>query len=186
MPCLWVNDELLEMTEECISGLYPYVDQLIVINDEGGYAETVNKGLKIADGDILLISNNDIVFVDPNWLEHITSPLKDYDICSIRTSDSDGWVTEDRLEEGAKFGSIWAMKRIVYETIGGLDESFGKGYAEDLDYRRRALNAGFKIVKNHNGLVEHHGKATFKKVDPEDESYRSAMKRYKEKWGFIE
>jgi GT2 family glycosyltransferase len=162
-------------------------NQIIVIDDRGGFATTVNKGLSIADGEILIICNNDIEFVDPHWLHHLIGPLLEgYDICSIRTTDSDGWTTEDRLEEGAKFGSIWAMKRKVYETIGGLDESFGKGYAEDLDYRRRALNAGLRIVKNHAGLVEHHGKATFKVIDPEDDSYHRAMERYREKWGFIE
>lgn len=201
IPCYFANQELIDITQQCIDSLRDPIDQLIVVDDgsplrsklstmrrhrNGGYAKAVNSGLRKANGDVLIISNNDIVFY-PGWLQAILQPLRQgYDISSIRTSDSDGWEIEDKITEGDKFGSIWAMKRKVYETLGGLDETFGKGYAEDLDYRRRAINAGFRIAKNHAGLVEHQGKATFRQVDPEDRHYHQALKHYKEKWGFLE
>lgn len=187
VPCLWIDDSFLDMTTECLKGLYKAVDEVVVVNADRSYSGNVNAGLKACTGDYLIIANNDLIFVQPDWLDHLVKPLEQgCDISSIRTTDSDGWETEDKITEGDKFGSLWCMKREVYEKIGGLDESFGKGYCEDLDYRRRALNEGFKIAKNHAGLVEHKGKATFKVADPNDESYRKALKRYEEKWGFIE
>ena len=183
VPCYWPSKKFVDMTFDCVSGLYDK-GEVLVIADQQSFAKNVNKGLKIARGDIIVVANNDLKFIDPFWLHHLTDPLKDYDICSIRTTE-EGWETKDWLEEDAKFGSIWAIRRQVYDKIGGLDESFGN-YAEDLDYRRRALNAGLKIVKNHNGLVEHIGKATFKEVDPDDEQYNVAMQKYLDKWGFIE
>jgi len=173
------------MTIKCLEGL-KIVDELIVINRDRSYAGNVNAGLKIAEGDIIVICNNDIEFLQHDWLEHLTKPLSEgYDISSIRTSDSDGFEVEQRYEEGAKFGSIWALKWKVYEKIGGLDESFGKGYFEDLDYKLRAEKAGFKVVKNHAGLVHHIGKATFKNVDPEDKSYYEAMEKFRQKYGEV-
>lgn len=162
------------------------VDQIIIIDDNGGFAETVNKGLSIADGKYIIVCNNDVEFIQPDWLDHLLGPLKNgYDICSIKTSDNDGYLTEDRLEEGAKFGSLWAMRREVYDAIGPMEESFGKGYFEDLDFHKRAEDAGFKVVKNHAGLVDHIGKATFKEVDPNDEIYEAAKLKFKEKWGRV-
>lgn len=182
VPCLWANEELFEMTVKCLRGIKE-VDELIVINRDRSYAGNVNAGLKIAEGDIIIVCNNDIEFYDPSWLHHLTWPLEEYDICSTVTSDQ-GWETKDELEEGAKFGSLWAMKREVYDTIGGLDESFGN-YFEDLDYQKRAEEAGFKVVKNHAGLVHHIGKATMKEIDPEDKQYQEAIKRFKDKWGKV-
>lgn len=181
VPCLWANEELFDMTVKCLRGIKE-VDELIVINRNRSYAGNVNAGLKIAEGDIIIVANNDIEFY-PGWLHHITWPLEEYDICSIMTSDQ-GWETKDELEEGAKFGSLFAMKRKVYDTIGGFDEELGH-YFIDLDYQKRAEDAGFRVVKNHAGLVRHVGKATFKQVDPEDKSYLESMEKFRKKYGKI-
>lgn len=185
IPCLWTQQKFIDMTFKCVSTI-GITGQIVVVGNDASYAENVNAGLLATTGDVIVVCNNDIEFIQPEWLEHLLAPLKDHDISSIRTTDSDGWTTEDKITEGDKFGSIWAMKRKVYETIGGLDESFGKGYFEDLDYQRRAENAGFKIAKNHAGLVEHMGKATFSEVDPDDHAYQQAMERYREKYGQVD
>lgn len=201
IPCYFANQELIDITQQCIDSLRDPIDQLIVVDDgsplrsklstmrrhrNGGYAKAVNSGLRKANGDVLIISNNDIVFY-PGWLQAILQPLRQgYDISSIRTSDSDGWEIEDKITEDDKFGSIWAMKRKVYETIGGLDERFGQGTYEDTDYRRRAMEAGFKIAKNHAGLVEHIGRATFRVVDPQEKIFQKNTLIYKDKWGEVD
>lgn len=158
----------------------------IPLAENHGFPYAVNRGLEAATGDILIISNNDIIF-NPGWLTGLLKPLEmGYDVSSIRTTDCDGWITEDKITEGDKFGSLWAMKRKVYDTLGGLDESFGRGTFEDLDYRRRALDAGFKIAKNHGSLVEHLGRVTFDRIDPEHGLFESNKTKFKDKWGFIE
>lgn len=214
IPCYWATVELVDMTLTCINSANDTSDigQTILVDDgspvklevidgtdfasdyeviprkkNGGYAAAVNTGLFYAKGDIIIVCNNDIEFIQPNWLIHLLKPLQEgYDIASIRTTDADGWETEDRIEADAKFGSIWAMKRKVYDTIGGLDESFGKGYFEDLDYQKRSKAAGFTSAKNHAGIVEHRGKATFRTIDPADDAYNHAMARFQEKWGKVE
>ena len=185
IPVLWADDTYLDMTLKCIKTM-GNVGQIIPVINNAGFAENVNAGLRAATGDYLIICNNDVEFIQPDWLYHLITPLKDtYHISSICTTDSDGWQTYDYYEPNAKFGSLWCMKREVYDTLGGLDESFGKGYFEDLDYHKRAKEAGFNIVKNHAGLVDHTGKATFKHVDPDDTSYAEARNKFIKKWGEV-
>jgi glycosyltransferase involved in cell wall biosynthesis len=211
IPIYILDQSYVEMTQRCLSSLeYGRPDEIIVVDDGSpyefdykgwmlfqsfrcvimeenkGYAGAVNAGLHRATGDILIVSNNDIEFV-PGWLEAITKPLiNGYDIASIRTSDSDGYETENKITEGDKFGSIWAMKRRSYEILGPLPEEFEKGYFEDLSYRRSAIEAGLRIAKNHSAVVEHQGRATFSEVDPGNRLFQENRKRYMDKWGFIE
>lgn len=215
IPCYFLDQSFVEMTKKCVDTMNSTTHfgiTLIIVNDgspyefnkfdspyfnvpyeimrpeNGGYASAVNSALVGVkqDVDYIIICNNDIEFIDPHWLDHLLRPLKEgYDISSIRTTDTDGWITEDKITEDDKFGSIWAMKRIVYDTIGGLDESFGKGYFEDLDYHERARRTGFRIAKNHAGLVEHRGKATFRQIDPDDQCYEEAKTKFKKKYGKV-
>lgn len=206
IPCYWKDKELFDMTIKCLDSLYElkHPEEVIVVDDgspyigeisyadvikreeNGGYSLSVNTGVANSKGDTIIIGNNDMVFVDPNWMEELLKPLEEgYSISTILVTDSDGWVTSDKYEEDAKFGSILAMKRETWNELGGFDPYF-KGYFADLDMRRKALNAGMKIVKNHRALVDHAGKATYKSADKEDREFFEMRERYMEKWGFIE
>lgn len=186
IPAYYANEDLKKMTMDCIASAGE-VDELILQVDPigEGYSKTVNKALRAATGDILVIGNNDLVFPE-GWLEELLWPLDEgYDIATCWTSDQDYYLAEDTIEEGAKFGSLFAMTRQVYETLGGFDEQF-KGYFADLDYRSRAIAAGAGIGKNLGLVVEHQAKATYKVTDPDDNEYLRAMRLYEAKWGFIE
>lgn len=204
LPCFWADESLLLMTEKCLESILvdEHLEVELIVVDDGsplkaelgdaiqitlpenqGYAAAVNAGLDAANGEYLVISNNDIIFIQPDWLEQLLRPLKEgAGISTIRTTEPDGWQTENKYEENAKFGSLWAMTRATYEALGGLDERFGKGYGEDLDYWHRARNAGIRIVKNHSGLAEHLGKATFKVTDPKDTYFNEFLFAYHRKW----
>lgn len=161
------------------------VDKHIRRKENGGFPKCANTGFKEATGDIIILSNNDITFY-PGWLEGILKPLEEgYDISSINVSDSDGYMTEDWVEEDGTFGSLWAMKRKVYETIGGFDETFEKGTFEDKDFALRAKEAGFKIGKYHGVVVEHVGRATMDKLYPGQEDFHESRELFKKKWGKV-
>jgi GT2 family glycosyltransferase len=150
-----------------------------------GYVGAVNRGLAAAAGDVLIIGNSDLIFL-PGWLQALIDPLKEgYDISSIRTTEPDGWSTEDRIEDAAKFGCLFAITRRVYQTLGGLDQRF-RHYFADTDYRRRALNAGFHIGKNHGGLVAHRGSATYRLADPNGLRFHKDQTTFIAIHGFVE
>lgn len=200
------DEEMVELTRKCLESLkYGRPDEVILVDDaspvqasfeqvdfhihrkdNGGFPKCSNTGFAIAQGDIIILSNNDVIY-NPGWLEAIIKPLKEgYDISSVRMSDSDGYVAEDKITNGDRFGSLWAMKRVVYETLGGFDESFDKGTFEDLDYHKRAEMAGFKIGKNHAVVVEHVGRATMDKLYPNREDFEEGKQHYMEKYGHVD
>jgi GT2 family glycosyltransferase len=53
-------------------------------------------------------------------------------------------------------GSALMARREVYERIGGLDEGFVM-YSEELDWCRRAKNAGWRVVYLGTTQIVHHG-----------------------------
>lgn len=197
------DEGMANLTRKCLASLKERPDEVIVVDDcsplrvefpnvkqifrkkNGGFPECANTGFREAKGDIIILSNNDVEYTD-GWLEAILEPLKmGYDISSIRVSDSDGETTENKITEGDFFGSLWAMKREVYDTIGGFDERFKDGTFEDKDFHLRAEAAGFKIAKNHAAYVKHTGRATMVKVYPNNENYKTNMERFKKKWGYV-
>lgn len=186
IPAYHPDEELEAMTLHCIDSLDDCPDNVILQVDEygDGYSKTVNIALKNAPGDVIIIGNNDLIFPD-NWLDELLFPLQlGYDVATCWTSDQD-YELEDKITSGDKFGSLFAMTRKVYETIGGFDEQF-KGYFSDLDYRHRLLDAGFRIGMNRSLVVKHIAKATYKKTDPNDDEYQRAMRLYEIKYGEVE
>lgn len=209
IPCFWANEELLQMTLNCLNSLAnteEAIDEVIIIDDgspiqaefddemynktfitlrkekNGGYASAVNMGLFHAQGDILILGNNDLTF-PTRWVTELLRPLRlGYDIATCWTSDQDDIEIEDYIEDNAKFGSLLAMRRDVYDLVGPFDEQF-KGYFSDTDYRRRVLNEGLTIGKNHKLCVDHLAKATYKHTDPDDKEFIRSARLYEIKHG---
>lgn len=200
-----VDNKMADLTIKCLESLEAgRPDEVIVVDDcspimiglegvdnyvrretNGGFPECANSGFEAARGQILILSNNDIVYTE-GWLPAILKPLSmGYDISHIMVSDGDGTDTEDKITEDDYFGSLWAMTRKVYEKLGGFDERFINGTFEDKDYFVRAKRAGFKIGKNHASYVNHVGRATMGILYPESEDFIANRQRFQEKWGYI-
>lgn len=212
LPVYIVNNELLEMTERCLLSMTQELpDEVIIINDGSnlafdetnyfvgitkakiisfaknyGYTMAVNTGLQAAKGDIIIIANNDLTFPE-GWLTGLLKPLKEgWDISTVATEEGDHEVIPvPRTTTGGKFGSIWAMKRKVYEKVGPLDVKLGRGYFTDLDFQKRAEDLKFKVGKNHGMVIQHEAKATYKIVDPDDTQYLEAKEKFRKKWGSV-
>lgn len=183
IPAYMANEALKKMTLHCLLTQREEV-QTILIAAAASYTVNTNAGLRAATGDIIVVGNNDLIFPE-KWLHGLLKPLEEgYDLSTVWTSDQK-YVLEDRIEEGVKFGSLFAMKREVYDTIGGFDITFD-GYFADTDYRRRVLDAGFKIGRNNNVVIHHKAKATYKITDKDDLEYQKAMVLYENKWGYNE
>lgn len=197
------DQEMADLTIKCLASLKDRPDEVIVVDDcsplligldgvdtyfrretNGGFPECANSGFELARGDILILSNNDITFTD-GWLEAILKPLLEgYDISHVNVSDQGDYI-KDEITEDDFFGSLWAMTRKVYETLGGFDEDFKKGTFEDKDYYLRAKRAGFKIGKNHAMEVGHIGRATMDKIYPDREDFFENRQRFEKKNGFV-
>jgi GT2 family glycosyltransferase/glycosyltransferase involved in cell wall biosynthesis len=193
----WPNYQLIIVDNGSEDGTCDYLERLhqevpsvkIILNpDNRGFAAANNQGLREADGDVLLLLNNDTV-VPKGWLDPLVKHLRDLSIglvgpvtntvgneakIDIAYTDIqqmqefvDGY-TETR--QGQLFDiSMLAMfcvalRRDILEEVGFLDEAFGIGMFEDDDYSRRVQASGYRTVCAEDAFVHHYGQASFRKL----------------------
>jgi GT2 family glycosyltransferase/tetratricopeptide (TPR) repeat protein/2-polyprenyl-3-methyl-5-hydroxy-6-metoxy-1,4-benzoquinol methylase len=165
-----------------------------------GFPAAANLGIEAAQGDNLLLLNNDTV-VTPDWLKRLLGVLhSDPRIgivgpCSNHVSGEQEVPVnyeEDLtcLDEFARHfcrsragvtvdtdrlvGFCMLFRREVRNAIGLLDEQFGIGNFEDDDYCLRAMQAGYRLVIVGDAFVHHFGRRTF---DGSGVDFAGLMKR---------
>jgi GT2 family glycosyltransferase/predicted SAM-dependent methyltransferase/predicted O-methyltransferase YrrM len=162
--------------------------RLIENKENLGFAAGNNQGLAEANGDYLLLLNNDTV-VTEGWLARMLSVFNRYLEVGI-VGPVSNYVSGPQqvkggsyqnLEEMQCFAKQWSAehqeqtmefqrvvgfcllaKREVIDRIGGLDEQFGSGNFEDDDFCLRAAVAGYKARIAQDAFIHHTGSQTFK------------------------
>ncbi|MEW5705489.1 MAG: tetratricopeptide repeat protein [Actinomycetota bacterium] len=228
----------LEYTKLCIESIYRYTIppfELILVDNGStdgtsayfnsivgakvitnkvnlGFAKGCNQGIKIAEGDYILLLNNDVI-VTECWLENmieclesdpsigIVGPRSNYvsgpqfievDYKSIEAlhsfarefnrQGSDKWFDLD-----VAIGFCMLIKREVINKVGLLDERYGIGNFEDNDFCMRAKMAGYRIVCAGNTFIHHFGNRTFIGNDLPLQNLLIENKRiFDKKWGLEE
>jgi len=215
----WPNYQLIIVDNGSDDGTVDYLERLrqevptakIILNpDNRGFAAANNQGLREADGDVLLLLNNDTV-VPGGWLDPLVRYLRDPSIglvgpvtnavgneAKIEVSYTDIQQMQDfadRYTEAHK-GRLFdipmlamfcvAFRRDILEEVGYLDEAFGIGMFEDDDYSRRVQAAGYRTVCAEDAFIHHYGQASFRKLIASGE-YQSLWDKnqayFESKWG---
>lgn len=132
IPHYPINEEVEKYLDTCVKSLSHYDELILVVNDGIGFAKAVNRGMKLAKGDYIMVVNNDI-----RWKAGYLR-----DLCVKNT------VTSPKINSYERdfSGCFFCVPRSVYEQIGGLDEQFEIGYYEDDDYLMRIQEAGIKTA----------------------------------------
>ena len=112
-----------------------------------GYTKAANAGMKVAIGDYIIFSNNDVELLPQPinyWLNKCEQPFIDDPTVGVT-----GALAKYEPELDFTFIIGWNMmiSRKLVDTIGYMDEIFSPGSQEDLDYCIRADRAGFKVVE---------------------------------------
>lgn len=167
-----------------------------------GFTKGCNQGILKAQGDNVLLLNNDVI-VTENWLSNLikclytrkeigaVGPITNN--CSnaqlIRVSynsikEMELWAKKynagnDKSWEERKrlIGFCLLIKREVINTIGLLDERFSPGNFEDDDYCFRMRKAGYRLILCKNTFVHHFGSISFS-----NSNYYELLKINKEKF----
>jgi len=173
LPQLGVNDEVICVDNASLDNPAPLIEKygsqvhLIPQPVNLGFAGGVNAGIEVARGKVLILLNQDCI-VEPGWLDALVSGLFDHSIgiagCKIRNSDgtlnhlgaqiSHPLAFSVHLTEAEEHthcveyvtGAAFAIRRVVWETVGSFDEAFYPAYYEDADYCYRARRHGYEIV----------------------------------------
>jgi len=152
-----------------------------------GFARGCNQGIEAAQGEYILLLNNDVVVAE-GWLTGLLSCLSSApdagivgpmtnNISGIQQIIDDEYRTVDYLDKyAAKFrekyqhrriplrrivGFCMLFRRSLVEQIGLLDESFGTGNFEDDDLCLRAELAGYKNYIAGDVFIHHFGSRSF-------------------------
>ena len=165
-----------------------------------GLSHARNKGIAVAQGDVLLFTDDDVV-PEPDWMEVTLNGLEKtnadacggyiapiwetpppawlterfYGFLAIRTDHTDDYPITSATQ--APFGANMAIKKSVFDQVGLFDTSRGRkgnvlASGEDGELFERILAADFKAIFLGQSRVHH-------KV----ESFR-LTKRYFRRWRF--
>jgi GT2 family glycosyltransferase len=145
--------------------------------NESGFSKNVNRAVKIANGDILVLLNTDIK-PDKDFLKSLIPHFADQNVfavgCMDESIEGNRKVLRGRgigkWEKGFllhtkgnidKTNTLWAsggssaFYKKIWDEIGGLDEIYNPFYWEDIDISYRALKSGYKILFEKNSKVIH-------------------------------
>ncbi len=213
------NYELIIVDNASTDGTAEYLDALgkahpnvrtLRNTETRSFAANNNKALAVANGDILVLLNDDTM-VPRGWLTRLVHYLTDPDLGLIgpatnRTcNEAQIQAPYETYGEFLQFAHemavdhegerapirmlamfCTAMRRDVFERVGFLDERYEVGMFEDEDYVLRLKAAGYTIEWVRDVYVHHHYHATVGKLVPSGEYLAIAaanQRRFEEKWG---
>jgi len=158
------------------------LDCILINNKENlGFVKATNQGISASTGDVILL-NNDVI-VPEDWIEKLMAvAYSDGDIGLVgpltepgggHASQQDINRIENRcdyrlpstnnnylLVETVAFFCTF-IKRTVLDKVGLLDENFGFGQEDDIDYCIRAKEMGYKMAIATDLLIQHKVSATY-------------------------
>ncbi len=110
-----------------------------------GYSKANNVGIKLATTDKIVLLNNDVVILEQPqnlWLEILSAPFLTDPLCGI--SGPSKIFSECAARDFLIFFCVM-IDRKVFETIGLLNEEYGEGSGEDIEFCILAEDAGFHL-----------------------------------------
>ncbi len=209
-----VNDGSSDMTSVELQRLsqrgdLPIPLKVVTLPENQGYPKAINAGLKEARGEWIVQLNNDAV-VPAHWLARLIHVAERAGSdCGLVGPVSNGapppqalesFPTLDQLDTFANArwhqtgpkaskvprltGFCMAVRRDVWDVLGGLDERFGLGFFDDDDLCLRARKAGYTLAIAEGVYVHHDGSQTFLSHGIDTQKLlQENLELYRDKWG---
>lgn len=173
--------EIVVVANGCTDNTRQYVEsltenvKLLWYPEAIGYTLATNAGIKVAQGEYVLLLNNDIEILEcerNSWLKRLTQPFIDNPKMALTGTLK---LFDHDIKHDFIVFCCALIKHDVFYKIGLPDEIFSPGYGEDIDFSMRVLAAGleWKCVdetKPINGMhignfpIWHKGTKTFGEV----------------------
>lgn len=145
--------EILIIANGCTDNTYDYVTSLgapfrIIWYDEPlGYTKAANRGIQEADGEYVILLNNDIVLlpqVKNTWIDLLHTPF----IHNGNTGASGPFKLRCHYADRDFLVLFCAMiPRALFDIVGAYDEIFSPGGGEDVDLCIRIEDAGYTLYQ---------------------------------------
>jgi GT2 family glycosyltransferase len=176
-----VDDASTDGTSEFIRQTYPHI-HLITNASNQRFPKSVNIGFAATTADVVFLINQD---VQPDRdLVRRTLPyfkkrsrlfalsFNEGKFGWAKVSFRDGFINYSSAVSPSAHTSFWAsggscaVRKSIWDQLGGFDPVFTPGYHEDLDIGWRARKRGYEILWVPEARVEHEREATFPKTFP--------------------
>ncbi|MEM4230395.1 MAG: glycosyltransferase family 2 protein [Candidatus Pacearchaeota archaeon] len=150
-----------------------------------GFAPTVNRAVRQAIGDILVLLNTDVA-PEKSFLDPLVKNFKNKDVFAVGCMDKSiengrivlrgrgigkwekGFLIHKRGEID-KINTLWvsggsgAFRKSIWERLSGFDELYAPFYWEDIDLSYRAIKSGYEVLFEPRSIVVHeHEKGAIK------------------------
>jgi GT2 family glycosyltransferase len=159
--------------------------QLIELEENLGFAGNCNVGIEACDGDVVLC-NDDAVCLSPDWDELFRRQGTTPGLASIGVTSNNilkhqlmglsgpAWMKTDAISFFFAY-----LSRDAIETVGLLDEAFGPGPNDDLDWCFRARKLDYEHYVDRRILVWHfrNGSQTLGKLCPDSSAQEKLTRR---------
>jgi GT2 family glycosyltransferase len=159
-----------------------------------GYPGAMNAGAAAASGQYLCLLNNDAAVTQRGWDARLVSVLEAVQDAAIVAPMTDRVAHPGQRADGPQAASpqdllftdalhfvCVLMRRALYVELGGLDERFGLGNFEDIDFSHRVIQGGGKLLIDPGVWVRHECHATMRRLDF-GELLATNQRKYHEKW----
>ncbi|MFA5928097.1 MAG: glycosyltransferase family 2 protein [Candidatus Margulisiibacteriota bacterium] len=168
-----VDNNSADNTVAMLQNKFPEV-KLILNKDNKGFAAANNQGIRIAQGEYVMLLNNDTVIINDALSKMITY-LREHPKIGLlgprllngdRSVQAQGsmlgphfWNSKIPVETKFLRGAVFLTSKKVLDQVGLLDENFFF-YNEDIDFCWRINKAGLKVVYYPLAEVIHFGGKT--------------------------
>ncbi len=132
----------------------------VVRGEERGAAAAVNLGVAHATHPIICQVDQDVI-LEPGWMARLTAALAEPDVAAaqgyyVTPRPASPWARVTGLDLELRYGGVRgttvdhactgnsAYRAEAFHKVGGLDETLGYGYDNDLSYRLGA--AGYRLA----------------------------------------
>lgn len=172
-------DEVIVVDDGSTDGspqvLQKFKEVKVIRNDKNlGFVKSVNKGVKSAKGDIIVLLNSDVA-PSKDFLKPVLPYFKNEKVFAVNFSEpqfswakatfANGFIVHSPGPRGeAPRISFWASggsaaySRQKWQELGGMDRLFHPFYWEDIDLSYRAAKRGWGIWWEPASIVHHaHG-----------------------------
>ena len=175
-----IDDASTDDSVQFLTTKYPTI-KLVRHPQNQGFPITVNDGFAVASGDIVFLLNQDVK-PDKSLITKTLPHFADPQVFAVTFNEKGRSWADGRWTEGGMLeftngkldnklhDSLWpsggssAIRKDLWNKLGGFDPIFTPGYSEDLDLGLRAHAAGYKIIWDPACNVSHTPETSFNKA----------------------
>lgn len=160
--------------EETTKYLYDSGER-VIFQENKGFGAGCNEGAARGNSEIVVFLNCDLIATE-NWLENLLKPFQDSKVvvagARLYNLDNEEYPT---AEKDSAIGCCMAVRRSIFDELGGFDENFFL-FFEEVDFCKRVREAGYKVVRSEAKLIHTH--PHFFPLSPELQKHWDKSEKY--------